>query len=569
MADPRDTGPANLTPTPLRREIDAVLSLRGGDRAARLLASDNLEAVVSLMPPEEFFFTVLELDPGDVPEVLAHARAPQVEFLLDLELWKKDRLRRTRVAPSLKRLVSAGEKALERWLGHLEPATLVLLLGRLAQVHALEEDKDPFQELPGHAPFTLDGVHYVLARKDHLPLVRQLLTALREADERRYQQVIEALMGTVDAELEEQVYAERQRRLAVRGFPEWEEAMEVYTRLDVDDPSALPPRPEALALESEEAPAVAPRYPSRLTDPAQNLLARGLAHVRSERALESLQAELAYLTNKLIVADGLDASRLDSYPIAIQKAAAYISIGLEALGGDDEAGAEELIERHWLQHLFRVGWSRVRDARSQARRMFSKSWPQGHKERLLFLDFPLPQILDGLLRTHPVWFTGQEGNPTYRLFGTLQEVQRAGRAVDVADFLGRFLLTVVDLRLGDLKEALVELNTEALKGSTVFLTSLVNASLGRDFRFAPVPREEVREGLARIWTDDQPPRRVKPGLNEAAVEWCRSVADLADREVEYLREFIDACLELLAEEFGRLASDEVPDPRFTRGIWIE
>jgi hypothetical protein len=126
----------------------------------------------------------------------------------------------------------------------------------------------------------------------------------------------------------------------------------------------------------------------------------------------------------------------------------------------------------------------------------------------------------------------------------------------------------VDLHLGDLEQALTRLDTENLKGSTVFLTALVNAALDRSFRFAPIEREAVRRGLARVWASETPPRRVKPGLDDTAVEWAKAVGELTPAEEGYLREFVGSCFALLEEQFGHLAEDEVPDPRFTRGLWI-
>jgi hypothetical protein len=116
----RPAPPPNLVATPLQRELDRVLSARGAEREKALLGSRNLRALVGMIPPEELFFTLAEMDPGDVPLVLAHARTEQVTFMLDLELWRKDRLRHERVAPWLEQLAACGEPVLARWLGTLE-----------------------------------------------------------------------------------------------------------------------------------------------------------------------------------------------------------------------------------------------------------------------------------------------------------------------------------------------------------------------------------------------------------------------------------------------------------------
>ncbi|MFU8855964.1 MAG: DUF6178 family protein [Deferrisomatales bacterium] len=556
------------TPTPLRREIDAVLSVRGHEREDRLLVSSNLGAVVGLMPPEELYFTLKELDADNVPDVLRHARTEQVELVLDLELWKGDRIRRERVLPWLGRLHSCGEEALGRWLQRLDLATWVLLLGSVAAVHLADEERDPFQELPGRAPFTLEGRYYIATSPEAEPLVRDLLRIVRDTDPDRYARLVEALMRDLDSELEEAEYQERQRRLALRGFPPREEALEVYAPLRASIADELPRRPRDPKRDSDEPPAAPPRYPVALPDATPDVFLHALRHVPPGPTLDGLWSDLAYLTNKVAVADRLDLDDLGSFQAALRKVSSYVSVGLESLCDLDEAAAARALEEHWLQHLFQAGWGPIRALRGRARGLFEKGWPQGHKERLLFLDSPLPEVLEGLLRVHPLWYAGEGETPPYRPFRALGEVRRAERTVDQADFLGRFLLSIVELHLGDLKEARVGVETENLKGSTVFLTALVNAALERSFRFAPIPRNDVRQGLSRVWASETPPRRVKPGLDDTAVEWAKAAGDLTPSEEGHLREFVGGCFWLLEEEFGHLAVDEVPDPRFTRGLWI-
>ena len=559
MASDRPHPPAPPT------ELSAILATRGSEREDLLLASDHLDELVPRLAPEALFFTLSGMSQENVPAVLSHATPEQVEFLMDLDLWNKDRIRADRAVPWLRLLQRCGDPALERWLPNLELADLTLLLGQLVRVQVVSEDDDPLQDTPGRAPFTLDGMYYVSAAEAEEPLLHHLLIMLHGASSELYYKLMEALIRDVDSELEEFCFETRQRRLANRGFPEWEEAMEVYARLDVVALEDLPVRMEFTgALDADEIP---PHYPVLVASASGGRLAQALEALPADIDPAPLQSELAYLTHKVAVADGLDLGQVESLETAARKVAAYVSIGLEALCDTDPACRAEALCRHWLQHLFRVGWTRIRRVRTRARRVIEKGWPQGHKERLLFLDEPLPRILEGLMMKHPRWYDAGEAG--YRRFSTLDEVRAADWAVGKLEFLGQFLLGIVDLRLGDLREALLRLDTENLKGSTVFLTSLVNSALGHGFRFTPVPRDQARAGLARVWETDHPPRRVRPELAGTAVEWARSVRPMNQPEEAFLTEFVGDCFTLLEEEFGHLAEDEVPDPRFTRGLWIE
>ncbi len=569
MPEDRPTPPTAVLLAPLRREVDEVLSLQGREREARLMASGNLGALVALMPAEEFYFTLKGLDPDNVPAVLAHARTEQLEFALDLELWRKDRLRPDRVLPWLERFETCGSEALERWLRHLDLSTWTLLLGQVARVRMGDgEDDDPLQDTPGRAPFTLEGRYYLSASAEAEPAVRSILAAAARSAPALYARLVEALLRDVDSELEEACFQDRQNRLTARGFPPRGEALEVYQPLPVRTPEELPLRPDRDPTLARDENAVPPRYPLAAAGSTPDFLHRALGLVEPGDRLDALWSEIAYLTNKVAVADALDLDRLGSFRTALRKVAAYVSIGLEALCGTDERLAARLLERHWLQHLFRVGWTPIHAARTGARRMFQKEWPQGHKERLLFLDPPLPETLEGLLRPYPLHWAGADEVPPYRLFRTLTEVRRAERDVAKAAFLGRFLLQVVEVRLRDIRGAAVEVDTDNLRGSTVFLTALANSALERGFRFAPVDRDRVRDALARLWITDRPPRRVRPEFRDTAVEWARQAVGLTPEEEGFLGEFVGDCFALLEEQFGHLPEGEVPDPRFLQGIWL-
>ena len=96
---------------------------------------------------------------------------------------------------------------------------------------------------------------------------------------------------------------------------------------------------------------------------------------------------------------------------------------------------------------------------------------------------------------------------------------------------------------------------------------LASAAAGLGHAHVELDSDGVARGLCSRHLIDAF-RRVSAGLAESAVEWSRTLVPVSDREVEFLREFVDECLGLLVEEFGHLAPGEIPDPRFTRGIWI-
>ena len=87
----------------------------------------------------------------------------------------------------------------------------------------------------------------------------------------------------------------------------------------------------------------------------------------SEEAATELRHELAHLVNRVLVADGVDFADRDQVAEKIRVAHDTVNLALETLSGVETAQAVRILERHYVQHLFRVGWSILLDCRKSAK----------------------------------------------------------------------------------------------------------------------------------------------------------------------------------------------------------
>jgi hypothetical protein len=552
-------------PAVLHEEVLHVLAARGEERENLLLRSDHIAAIVPRLPPEELLFTLREAGADAAVEILSHARASQVSFLLDLELWDKGALRRDRAPFWIEKLEACGDARLSHWLRALEDYDLLLLLGAVTRAAFTDEEGHAEEVDEHHTAFTLDGVHSLTMPSAVEPQVRKMLAILKAQDAGRYFRVVEGLLAGIDAEMEEEALRARTSRIAERGFLDFEDAQEIYIPLTHDQFEEKEARSSAPMHDPDGYEAASPLVPLATDGPTQRIQSV-LARVTDPDDAEAIIFQLARLTHKVIAADGLDPADVHAYRVAARKVAGFLTIGLEMLCGHDEAAMAERVALCWLEHLFRLGWGRVLEAGKAARTMVRTSWPSSKLERLLLLDSPLPEVLDGLLRRRPLATDLATGK--HRDFENLAEVEAAEHLVVRADVTGRYLMSAIQFHADDLAKVHSQIEDDNLKGSTLFLTALANAALKRGFQFAPLSRADVHHALAALWVEGVFPHRVRPEFLQSALAWSEGFMELPETDRTPVAEFLGDCIRLLEDQFGTIPAGELPDPRFLRGLWI-
>jgi hypothetical protein len=547
-----------------------ILAAPPSERAGMLMVSDDIASLVPRIPPEELLFTIRGAKGGEISEILSHARTSQLRFVLDIELWSKDEIIPERGEFWMKLFDNFEMPTLARFVKGLDHIDLAALTGKqITAALADENGHQPYDDPEGYVSFTEDGVYYYTVKEELLPMAKKFIILLISEDRSKYLHLLELYVTGFDAEDEESALQFRKARIAEHGFVDFDEAQKVYIPLTTKTLEGEPPRREGAASIFESEGYDAPHYPVAQTPHGAQKLRDVLDRFADSDQAEALMAQLATLTNKVLAADALDPADTDSFRTAALKVAGYLMIGLETLCGVDEEAMARALDRHWLEHIFRIGWSRVERMGKRARFWLREGWPQGRKERLLLLSSPLPEMLDALLMRRPKLMVEGAKIDTLHDFSCLREVELGERTVEKADFLGRFIMSMVNFQLGDLTKALSSLDEENLKGRTIFLTALLNSALGRGFAFAPIARTEVMAGLEKLWDPDSETHRVEPKLASEAIARSQEVMTMKKTEVQFLREFIDGSITLLEEEFGGLSKGAEPDPRFLKGLWIE
>ncbi len=546
-----------------RRKLELILDLPEPVGFVRRLALEDL------------FFLVKELDREEAAELVAMAAPEQVRGMIDLDCWKKDRVDSGRLKGWLSLLKEGGGEPLREAVGALDSSLLILQLRRSLRVYRREPDEDP-GELAEDFDFTLDNNYFIRFRRpEEEPLLRALLEALFERDQGRYLLIMEAFLWSLDGVLEEEAYRWRKSRLGDHGFPDYFEALEIYQYLEPEGAEGRLERKAASdqAGEPPEEEAMAPGYLTLAGMPG-NFFLESLGGGFPGEERERVQWELVYLANRALVADRVDFSEPEAAHKCLQRVQGYLNIGLEYLSGGGRDRARELLRERYLQSLFQVGNSLLRRLAGRAVRLEARGRLSPAGSPLSLLDAPYREVILGLLKTRPQFFTGFEGagGTEYRDFRDLAEVKLLEETLEKVEFLEVFFFETLGVRPQALKELVLEgcypESLEDITLSTVFLTSWSWKVLEGSFDFLPLHRGRLEELHRTLTVLSRGRLALRESLRSELFEWLEETLKGDPKRLVQGREFLSFCLDILQEEFIPIETSRGIDPRYIRGLLV-
>ena len=186
-------------------------ALSGTEVMDRILEHPDPPGLVKGLPSEDFFWLVKRVG-EDSMQLLKLASVRQWQYILDLELWEKDRLDMTHAFLWLQRLQRSDPGRLTRWLFTDGQALAYLYLFR--SVHVEVRDEDEAYDLE-KGFITLDGLFYIkVLKEEQKETVEGILRTMADEDLLKYHALLTGLAGVLPAELEEDMYRLRNVRIA-------------------------------------------------------------------------------------------------------------------------------------------------------------------------------------------------------------------------------------------------------------------------------------------------------------------------------------------------------------------
>jgi hypothetical protein len=493
-------------------------------RADALLSGPEPERAIRALPGDELYYVIHEIGLRDAGDILAHARADQVQAALDFAIWERDQIVPERLGEWLELIAEVPYERISEWAAGLDVELLALILRKTSRVYDLTEE-----ELPDEPEGTLyptpdtffaldvrgtgesgdgDGEASSSARA-----VIRLVDSIYRVDKDFARRILVGARSELDSELEEQAYHWRQGRMEDLGFADYYQALEVYRELDPAsvrvgevDPGKVRVRP----LDAGDDAGSAARAPTALVErlsAGTSPFARAVQGLTSAEEVAELHFALVALTNRVLAADRVTPGDDPAIAAALDRMAATLDIAVEFLGRGDEGRAREAVRTVPLVRLFRLGVSLVGKVRRLALTLRRKGPFAALRPGPDLAEPEDAVVLDAVTRARPL-FPGQLDDPATareRPFRSLADVARATVAIQRAAAAQAMLLglgvTPAAIAPGSpaLEEAGLGEDRASLDTGLLARTALVRRLLGKPATpFEPLDAREVREYQAQL-----------------------------------------------------------------------
>ena len=522
----------------IRKEVARLLELDAKECADLLLDSPAAEQLVKAVPETDFYLLIKEVPESDAVALLSIASDSQWQHVLDLDLWRDDRIVPAKITHWLQMLLACGWECAARWVSQIDPHLILLILKKRIRVHLPDYDYS-IVELELESLWTLDNWYFIEfldneSAKDY----QRLLRLLAQIDSDFYRTLMEHLMVETDSAVEAQEDRLRWARLEDLGFLAIDEAITIYQYQSPERIDAIKTSMNVRAADFAPSGMTPPHFPLRLAK-GEDLVGAALDAIPDEAALDGIKMALASLGNQIFTADLKTVEGKDTFIDVLGKAKSYIAIGLERLGAADVSEAAAILSRVPLKTLFQIGFSGLLERAWKANRIWVNEWTQPMEFKQSMLGSPWSEILDGLKRKRPTLFDPEIAS--HRRPNSLAELIALDSELDRMEAAGAVLQVVLKgLDLERIEERLYGSDIgleDPLQWKAVLFTAFAGWIIDKNLLFCPLTMEEVRKFFKLVWKKPQEKpkkfdpeiiRRWREAVEKEIGEGSRSLSNLTD-----------------------------------------
>ena len=403
---------------PLARLRAQLAGPRGYRRIDALLSSEDAEAAVAALSPNEVFELVHEVGFEDAQDLIALATPDQIRGCFDLDAWNKDQLDIAPLKPWLVGLLEAGFEKVGEVFAKLDTEFRALILQRAVKIYDVSLEEEPAEENEGAIMATPDRFFMLelLGDEETQSLTQRVVEDLYRADFIMARHIIMAARSEPPAELEEMSYRWRSARLADLGYVDFYDALDLFRPLDADK-VAIGEGSQDRIVDQENPNRVSMVVAEELI--GRGFLARAMAAIEDAGESERIVGALMVIVNNVLAA----ARAKPGQPEVVRRGAFYatatISLGLETVSRSDLERATKALSSIGMQRLFRVGYTVTHKLSRLAQALASRSLTAGS---------PAKELVAALCSPRPLFSGAADEPPTagLRPFESSADLRRAG-----------------------------------------------------------------------------------------------------------------------------------------------
>lgn len=543
-----------LSKMPARTLARHLMALPAKERMETIISRSDAEAVAAAMSEQDFYLTVKEIGAEDALPLLAVASVDQIIHVLDLEMWRKDRILPGPALQWVERLFRADPKRLLAWLYAADFELLVSLFKKWVRVAQMPDDTDPLEARDFLPKNTLDDQYFwETSYPQFEDLIRQVLSYLFETHYGFYKELMDHLLWALEAEMEEAAYRFHRGRLEDRAIPDYYDALEIYKPLKVQEIPFVKDLSVAPTSDEERA---SPEFALTVIREGA-LLQRALMGIEDPRLADTLRWEMAAIANKVVVADSLAPDLPENLREASDKAAAMVNLGLDLVTAGDESLARRVLKEVYLEHLFRVAQAKVYGLQRKLKALVAAGWPAQWPTGTTILDPPWADAVTALLQKTPkIWRIegGQHPRPVETFLQDRRDLHEAKQCVAVVESVGP-LFAALQVAAEDLQgrlwpEGQVRVLEDVTLGVLLFTAAGMKLLQGT-WAAHPVPVSQWPTLFSKATPD-----RLE-GVFQDAVS--SGIKDPAVRRLAWM--YVSSLLDRYREETEAFGPQNCPDPR--------
>ncbi len=532
-------------------------------KANLIISSPDPIKLLKKLSPQEIYLTVKESWGTDAAVILEMTAPDKIVQLLDMDIWKRDRIDFGKFMEWLQLLSEGGGRVLTKSLFTLDEPLLILFFKAIIEATGRNLDQDPL-ELSDGGWFSFDNLYYFkpIDEETDFDLVSNILMQFFEREPDYYHVIMEGVIGDLPSPMEEDAYQLRSSRMSMIGFPELDEARELFL---FEDPERIAEEIRSMSgkviyVDDQQAEELPPHYwllPKKTGGFFEDLM----GEAADDDDTTQLFWELSYLVHKVVAASGLDLSDVEELVSSAQMTRDYINLGLEYLAGVRHDEGKRIIREVYLVQLFRLGYTQVLAERKRNEVLVSRL--SNIIEPALWGDYAR-NVVTGLLERKPLFYEGLAGGRAdYRNFRSPADLAVSAEFMAQLSARIHLISEIIDIP-DDIRPWLIrnaKIHDWGLEH--LFMTAFVRACLAGVWEVVPLSTED----LARFYD------MVKetPGIGDRVIReveaFVRRMPESRDAPIqaESMR-FVNNTLTDFFEDITRITDRAAIDERFVSGV---
>ncbi len=552
----------------LRRERGEILELPAGEAIESILDAKYPAAIVHSFPEQDFHLLIHETGLNDSLPLLALASKKQLEYILDTEIWDRDRIAIRPATAWIAIFLQADMDRMVEWFMSEKSELIEFFLYNNIEIKIREHDQDP-DEL-GEGFITVDNTLYIKipeARHEEeegepyeeyrKELLQTLIRKFADLDYARYRNILLETMSMIPSEYEEEEFRMRNVRLAEKGFLPFEEAVSIYQHISRRNlrKTGKNARPHH---EDPTSQFMVPQYHSGMLV-EDSLFKKAIKNILSQEALMQIEMDFAGLCNQVISADLTVIRSRDELGEIVKKACGYLNIGIETIFADDPEStdavggptASEILQRFSLAHIFRAGYSRAIDLKLKAEKWNRESWFESAGLPLNFWGEKWLGVLGGLLIKKPKFFDDYKTGVLYRDFTSSIDVEESEKILDEIIAFDR-LFSLMDIQSN------VFPSKKLLSYKNLVLTLWLRNFLELPEKPMHVPVHEFSAFFTALWAGTDKPGKISRTMMDSFLTYLSGATRLTMSEItRNMGKAIENLFAELEDEYGSVAEEDI------------